>query len=134
MGARSRTVARGIGLGLVLTVAPAAAYAVNVSSSDGNGVQYRTQSYGNGAAVSGNLRSTAGKPVYYSGKVVINNCGDNEIGRYTTNTKSTSYVIRSGTIAGTIGLWPCSFDGVESRVCRDINNLPDSCGAWSVKY
>ena len=134
MVTRSKTIARGIALGLVLTVAPATAYAVNVSSNDGNGWQDRVTTYGNGASVTGKLRSTAGNPVYWSGKVVINNCRDSEIGRYSPNTISPSYTKRGGDIAAIIGLWPCSFDGVESRVCRDISFQPDPCGAWSVKY
>jgi hypothetical protein len=134
MGIKTRMASRGLTLGVLLAIAPASAFAVSVSSDDGNGTQYRTESYSNGAKVSGNLRSTAGKPVYYSGKVVINNCGDSVVGRYTTNTTSKSYVTRGGTIASSIGLWPCSFDGVESRICRDINNLPDTCGSWSTKY
>lgn len=133
MNTRSRTIVRGMALAMVLTIAPATAYAVNVSSSDGNGTQVRDVTYSNGANVSGKLRSTSGDPVYYSGKVA-NNCSDDEVGRYSPNTTSTSYVNRGGDIVGTIGLWPCSFDGVESRVCRVINNWPDSCGDWSVKY
>ncbi len=42
-----------------LAIAPSASYAVNVSANDGNGTQYRTVSYGNGADVSGNLRATS---------------------------------------------------------------------------
>jgi hypothetical protein len=115
----------------IAIAAPTAAMAVNVSSNDGFGVQSPSRWYSNGAILSGDLRSTAGSPVYYSGLVVINNCGDHDDGRYTNNVTSRSATSASGTVTGTIGFWPCSFDGVKARVCRDINNLPDSCGSWS---
>lgn len=133
MGITSKTVARGIAFGLLLTIAPAAAYAVSVSSDEGNGTQTRKTSYGNGADVQGTLRSTLGGSVYYSGKVVISNCGNTEVGRYSKNTSSSTYVNRGGVISAIIGGWPCSFDGVESRICKDVLFI-DPCGAWSVKY
>ncbi len=115
---------------------PAAAYAVNVSSSDGSGTQSRTTTYNNGAVVSGNLKSTAEYPVYYQGRVDWPQwyCSDSTVGRYSTDTTSTSAVTRGGIIAATPGAG-CSSAGVLSKVCRNKPNLtPDSCGSWSTKY
>ena len=111
--------------------APAAALAVNVSSSDGSGSQSVTTWYSNGATVAGNLKSTSGSNVYYSGATVLNNCEDPVYGRYSSNTSSTTAVSRGGTFTKSNGSWPCSFDGVKMRVCKDVNNLPDPCGGWS---
>ncbi|MFY1649543.1 hypothetical protein ACN27J_01425 [Solwaraspora sp. WMMB762] len=120
-----------LSLTAIALFAPATALAVNVSSNDGSGVQNVSTWYSDGATLTGNLRSTSGNAVYYSGQVAINNCGDSTYGRYTSNTTSTTAVTRGGTISASIGLWPCSFEGVKARVCRDINNLPDTCGSWS---
>ena len=120
-----------LALSTLALAAPAAALAVSVSSSDGSGTQNVSTWYSNGATLSGNLKSTSGSPVYYSGQVAINNCEDSTYGRYTSNTTSTSLVSRGGTISALIGTWPCSFEGVKARVCKDVNNLPDPCGSWS---
>ena len=101
---KNSIITRGVALGVGLVLMPAAAFAVNVSANDGNGEQHRTRSYSNGADVSGNLRSTSGKPVYYSGRVALSNCSDPSTGRYASNTTSTSYVTRGGTIS----YWPKS--------------------------
>jgi hypothetical protein len=111
--------------------APTAATAVNVSSNDGSGVQNVTTWYGNGAYLDGTLRSTHGNPVYYSGQVAINNCDDSTYGRYTGNVTSTSGMGAGGQISALIGFWPCSFEGVKARVCRDVSFAPDPCGSWS---
>lgn len=111
--------------------APAGAWAVNVSSNDGNGTQNPTHWYSNGADLSGILRSTHGNPVYYSGKVDISLASDQTIGRYTSNTSSTSYVSRGGTVSYFPIIWPSEFQGVEARVCRDQSFVPDPCGSWS---
>ena len=110
--------------------APVGALAVNVSSGDGNGTQSPTTWYANGAALSGQLRSTSGNAVYYSGKVNISLSSDVTVGRYTSNTTSTSYVTRGGTVSA-VFTPPSSLQGVQARVCRDISALPDSCGSWS---
>jgi hypothetical protein len=112
---------------------PASAYAVSVSSSNGSGTQYRTTSYGNGAAVNGDLKSTQGYAVYYQGRVDLGGCNDVTVGRYASNVTSLTPVQRSGTIATTKGPF-CSFQGVRSKVCRDISGAPDSCGGWSLRY
>jgi hypothetical protein len=121
---------------LALTLAPSVALAVNVSSNDGSGVQYRTSSItsgvSRGAVVSGTLKSTSGSPVYYQGLVAFAGCPDEGIGRYTSDTTSTSSVTRGGTISTTL---VCGdFQGVKSKVCKNINNLPDACGSYSSTY
>lgn len=117
-----------------LVVAPAFAMAVSVSSNDGNGSQYRVGSLANGADVSGNLRSTAGRPVYYQGKVNYSfPCGDDSIGRYTDNTTSTAYVTRGGRISGQYG-FGCDAPRVNSRVARAITAAPDPVGSYSSNY
>lgn len=121
---------------LALMLAPSVAFAVNVSSNDGSGTQSRTSSItsgvSRGAVVSGTLRSTSGSPVYYQGKVAFAGCTDVGIGRYTTDTTSTSSVTRGGTISTSLVCG--SFQGVKSKVCKNINNLPDSCGSDSSLY
>lgn len=117
-----------------LCVLPTAAYAVNVSSNAGSGDQHRTRSYTNGADVSGTLRSTTGRSVYYSGIIDLGNaCSDDTVGRYSSNTTSTRGVTRGGSITILKPRW-CSFQGVRSRVCEDRPASPDSCGAWSTRY
>ena len=122
------------GLTVPLALLPAAAYAVNVSSNDGSGEQHRTASYSNGAAVTGSLKSTSGKAVYYSGKVALSSCQDPDTGRYSSNVTSTSAVTRGGTISYGPILPPCGFQGVKSKVCRDITAAPDTCGSDSSLY
>lgn len=126
-------IARGAALGAALAILPAAAFAVNVSANDGNGEQHRTYTYSNGAKVSGDLKSTSGKTVYYSGKVALGGCSDPDKGRYSSNTSSRTAVTRGGTITET-NIGTCTFQGVKSRVCTVINNLPDACGPDSSTY
>lgn len=96
----SRTM-RIVTMSLGLAMVPTAAYAaVNVSSNDGYGDQARTTSYSAGAAVNGHLRSTAGKTVFYAGKVILGGnptCTDVDKGRYSTNTADTNEQRRGGT-------------------------------------
>jgi len=130
-----RRVAKIAAVATLMTMLPAAAFAVKVSSNDGSGTQSKVESYANGADVTGTLRSTSAKGVYYSGKVALSSCEDKSTGRYTSNTTSTSAVTRGGTI--TTGLpigWPCGYQGVKSKVCRDITALPDACGSDSTTY
>lgn len=119
-------------LSLSLIALPTSAWAVGVSSAHGSGNQSRTVSYGNGAQVSGSLTSLQGYPVYYEGRVDTGGfgCSDATIGRYSSNVTS------SGTRGGTIStfLGSCSFDGVRSRISRDIPNAPDPSGNWSSLY
>lgn len=129
----SRRAARAVGVGVALALLPGSAYAVNVSSSNGSGVQYRTVTYSNGAKVDGDLKSTQGYAVYYQGVVDLGGCNDVTVGRYASNVTSLSPVQRSGTIATTLGPF-CSFQGVRSKVCRDISGAPDLCGGWSTRY
>ena len=130
---KSRLVKVG-GLSLAFALLPATAYAVNVSSNDGSGEQHRTTSYTNGAAVSGTLKSTSGKAVYYSGKVALSACGDKDRGRYSSNVTSSSAVTRGGTISYAPDLGARGFQGVKSKVCRDITAVPDTCGSDSSRY
>lgn len=110
--------------------APAGALAVNVSSDDGNGYQNPSTWYANGATLSGALRSTSGDSVYYSGRVNISLSSDVTVGRYTSNTSSTSYVSRGGDVTA-VFTPPSSLQGVRARVCRDVSFAPDPCGSWS---
>lgn len=111
---------------------PAMAFGVNVSSNDGAGTQYVSTWYQCGGYTTGQLRSTAGNPVYYGGLLMFNNTWDTNVGRYTSDTSSTSYVARGDSL-GTPGT--CSyanqFTGVKARICRNRNNFPDGCGEWS---
>ena len=128
------TISRTLALAGALSLAPAAAYAVNVSANDGNGEQVREVSYNNGAAVKGWLRSTSGDRVYYSGKVALGTwCPDVDTGRYSANTRSSSYVPRGGTISTILSLH-CGVQGVKSRVCTVKDNRPDVCGSDSATY
>lgn len=133
MGQMNRSL-RVVAFSVALLLTPASAYAVSVSSDDGSGTQSRTKSYANGATVSGQLKSTHGSPVYYSGKVNIARCSDSEGKRYTTSTTSKVGVTRGGTISAFIGVYPCKFAGVNSRVCKYKKYVPDPCGAWSNRY
>lgn len=78
---------------------PVGALAVNVSSHDGSGTQSPATWYSNGAKLDGTLKSTSGNPVYYSGKVNISISSDVTVGRYTSNTTSSSSVTRGGTVS-----------------------------------
>lgn len=118
-----------------LALMPSAAFAVSVSANDGSGVQDRVryyQSNGHYVDVSGTLKSTSGKTVYYSGKVARGGCVDLNTGRYSTNTSSLSSVTRGGTMF--MALTGCTFQGVKSRVCTVRNNFPDACGSDSSTY
>ena len=129
----SATVQRIISATAALCIMPTAAFAVNVSSGSGSGWQERTESYPSGAKVAGKLRSTSGNAVYYQGNVALGGCNDVTVGRYSTNTSSTTQVDRGGTI--TTGKGPfCSFQGVRSKICRDVSGAPDLCGPWSTRY
>jgi hypothetical protein len=129
---RTLTVLRGIAVGVGLAFMPTVAFAVNVSSGDGSGEQHRTASFSNGAFADGTLRSTAGSPVYYEGKLDLNNCGDPYTGRYTGDVRSTSSIAAGGTISGfTSG---CGLQGVKTRVCKNVNLAPDVCGPDSVTF
>lgn len=123
---RSRFFRVGLLGGLLLLAAPTAAYAVNVSSNDGSGTQSVDAWYPNGAMLKGSLRSTHGNPVYFSGQVVYDWEPDFIVGRYTSNTSSTSAVSRGGPVTYVNGA-----DGAKARVCRDRANYPDPCGSWS---
>jgi hypothetical protein len=111
--------------------APTAAMAVNVSSNDGSGVQNATAWLSGGIYMDGNLRSTHGNPVYYSGLIDFSQwwCDDVDDGRYTGNVTSTSGMNAGGAVQTASGA--CTVQGGKAKVCRDINNLPDSCGSWS---
>lgn len=132
VGRASTSVVRTIALGVALGLMPASAYAVNVSSGSGSGTQSRVVTYSNGAKVDGELRSTQGNRVYYQGRVDLGGCNDVTVGRYSSNTTSTSDVDRGGTISTIRYL--CSFQGVRSKICRDISGAPDLCGSWSNRY
>lgn len=113
-------------LALAFALAPTAAFAVNVSSNDGSGQQGVAEWYVNGARLTGTLKSTHGNPVYFAGHVIYDWAPDKTVGRYTTNTSSTSGASRGGIVADRNGA-----DGVRVRICRDRNNLPDPCGDYS---
>jgi hypothetical protein len=123
-------------LSVLMLSLPATAYAVNVSSNDGSGTQTRTSTLNWGGDVTGKLKSTAGKSVYYSGRVAISGtvCPDLNVGRYSTNTSSLSLVDRGGRIFSTNTDPRCTFQGVKSRICTVKNNLPDPCGTDSSTY
>ena len=129
----SSTVLRGAALGFGLVLLPAAAFGAVVSSGEGSGTQYRTASYADGAYADGYLRSAAGNPVYYNGKLDLNNCVDSNTGRYTGDVRASSGIAAGGRIQHSLnGCHP--LQGVKSRVCRNINNLPDQCGSDSIRF
>lgn len=116
---------------------PTAAYAVNVSANYGSGLQYVIKDYGNGFMVSGNLKSTYGKPVYYQGRVVFNKiaCFGSGAKKYGPIVRSKSAVRASGTVTK-ITTASCAAGGskVQSRILEDRGLLPDAVGPWSAKY
>ena len=126
-------IGRSVALSALLILVPTSAYAVNVSSEDGSGEQHSTARHGNGATVDGKLRSTDGDAVYYQGRVVWGRCSDSGGERYTGNTRSRSSIKAGGQILALPGIG-CRFDGVQSKVCRDISHRPDPCGPWSRRY
>lgn len=129
---RSSTVLRGFALGVGLAMMPAAAFAVSVVSSDGQGEQHRTATYSNGAFADGVLLSIAGAPVYYAGRLDLNNCTDQNTDRYTGDVTRRTNQAAGGYITGFPGA--CNVQGVKSRICQNKNNLPDPCGADSAKF
>jgi hypothetical protein len=129
---RAVSVLRGVAVGVSFAFMPAAAFAVNVSSGDGSGEQHRTATFSNGAQADGSLRSTSGSPVYYEGKLDLNNCSDPYTGRYTGDVRSTSGMAAGGTISGFPGA--CNVQGVKARVCKNVNLAPDSCGPDSARF
>lgn len=116
----------------VVAMIPSAAWAVNVSSNSGSGAQKVTTGYAHGFKATGTLKSTSGHKVYYAGLVVYNYYTDEECGRYTSNTTSTSAVSIGGTCSDGRVLPPTA-DAAKFRVCRDRTGLPDTCGSWSSK-
>jgi len=113
---------------LAFTALPLAAFAVNVSSNDGYGEQHSTHWYSDGAEVSGDLRSTHGDKVYYQGSVAYSLNIDYKVGRYTSDTSSTTAVTRGGTVRkGSGGL-----QGVRVKVCKNNSLSPDSCGPYAL--
>lgn len=114
----------------LMLAAPGAALAVGVSSNDGSGSQYINQWYGCGASTYGSLRSTSGNAVYYAGRQMFNNTTDSDVGRYTTNTTSSSLVNKGGQVGPTSTCaYSSSFTGIKVRICRDRSGLPDGCGS-----
>lgn len=111
-----------------LVLIPAAAGAVTASSGNGNGNQKVVSWLTNGWSASGTLRSTSGHPVYPSGKAVVSG-PDQVCGRYASDTRSASYVTRRGSCSHHAGY--LQDQGMQWRVCRNLNNLPDPCGDWS---
>jgi hypothetical protein len=107
----------------------AAGNVVNVSSNDGSGTNAIT---GLGATVmnsTGKMKSTHGNPDYFSGKVVYGGNTDHTCGRMAPDVTSTSLKSRDGTCH--FPVQPGSLDGGQFRICKNINNLPDTCGGWS---
>lgn len=103
---------------------PTVAYAVNVSSSDGSGEQHVVSWTALGANLTGVLKSTAGKPVYYQGAATTYG-GNSGYERYTGDVTSTSNVNVGGWAGGTVLVQT----GVAVKVCRNITALPDTCGS-----
>ncbi len=122
----------GAAASLVLLSAPTAAFAVGVVSDDGKGAQLIHDWYPCGADTGGWLKSTSGHPVYFGGMTTWKNLiSDDNVGRYTKNTKSSRYVEREGLI-GTdeTCAYHNSFTGVKTHICRHRAHLPDGCGSW----
>jgi hypothetical protein len=123
-----RTLAVGFGLAAAFSALPTTAYSVAVSSGSGFGSQNASHWYSDGADVTGTLTSVSGDPVYYQGSVAYSLNIDYKVGRYTSNTSSTSAVTRGGTVRkGSGGL-----QGVRVKVCHDIGWSPDTCGGYSL--
>lgn len=97
----------------------------------------RTASYSNGAKVSGKLKSTYGKKVYYQGRVDFNNwtCSDSGAIKYGSTTASKTGITTGGSIS-MITTSRCASGGskVQSRILEDRGLLPDPSGPWSAKY
>lgn len=107
------------------------ASAAYMSNSDGEGTQFRTATHADGASVNGSIRSkSSSKYVYFAGRVRYSAAVSTDIGRYTSNTNSTAWVTRGGSIRAP-GTKP---KYVQSRLCRDVAYLPDPCSAETEWY
>lgn len=122
-----KSIRQALGIAVIILIVPSAALAVSASSGDGNGSQNVTSWHLRYWTATGNLRSAAGRPVYPSGKVEVGG-PDQVCGRYASDTTSRSYVTRGGSCNAGGGF---QVQGMQWRVCRNINNAPDSCGGWS---
>lgn len=110
---------------LVCVSAPQAAFAVSASNNDGNGSENVTTWYNNGARLQGQLRSSAGKKVYFQDNFYTR-FGAYGWERLTGDVTSTSYQSRDDTKSIN------DFNGVirvDVRVCTNITAFPDSCGS-----
>lgn len=126
---------RGLAIGVALAAAPATAFAVNVKSDYASGEQHVTTRYENGAALGGSLQVTRNNTgAYFRGAVDWGKgmCSLSDVGRYTK-------IVSSGqgrqSVGGTVVAIPGPFCGGNAKpkvsICKDVNNLPDPCGAWT---
>jgi hypothetical protein len=111
---------------------PGVALAVTMSSGNGEGQAFVQSHTGHSFFATGVLRSTSGNKVYSQGQLVYNWNTDDTCGRWTADVTSSSYQSVSGSCNGEIRIGS-SADAARFKVCRNINNLPDSCGSWSAK-
>lgn len=125
-----KTTFASICLAISLAATPLTAFAISASSNDGSATHRVVRWFEGGANMSGRVKSTSGSPVYLGGMSVYNRRLDEHHGRYTTDTRSRTWVLRSGRIgvAGNVGI---RMDGVKFRVCRNRSYMPDPCGSWS---
>jgi hypothetical protein len=77
------------------------------------------------------LNSLKGNPVYGNAEMVYNNLvPDESWGRFTSDVYDAGDRVRTGRVGYTSNPGN-DMDGVKIKVCRNINNLPDSCSGWS---
>lgn len=115
---------------ILLSAIPSVAFGLSASSSQGSISGGATRWYHSGADVTATLNSFKANPVYGSALKVYDNGLDDTHGRFTTNVYDQGDRVRSGRVGFTTNN-SNDMDGLKIRVCRDINNLPDSCSSWS---
>ncbi|GGD13655.1 hypothetical protein GCM10007231_10910 [Nocardioides daphniae] len=123
--------AKTIAVVAALSCAPASATAVAVSSNNGDGNAW-LQSWIEGSAWNDSrVRSSTGKIVYISGGIGVPLSGDYKCHqKVAPDTTSSTYRNHSNRRCNF--LWPENgIQGFKYQHCRNLNNLPDPCGAWS---
>lgn len=120
-----------ISVTVLLSAIPSVAFGLSASSSQGRIDGGATKWYHAGADMKVTLNSFQTNPVYGSGLQVYDSFSPDEVwGRFTSDISDDGDRVRYGRIGNTSN-YANDMDGVKIRVCRNINNLPDSCSSWS---
>lgn len=118
-------------LTILMAAVPSVAFGLSASSSQGTISGGATTWYHAGADMKVTLNSLKGNPVYGHAIRVYNNFSpDEDWGRFTGDVNDAGDRVRYGRVGYTSN--PSNdMDGIKIKVCRNINNLPDSCSGWS---